>query len=305
MSIFSQIYGPAKSARITELEERVESLEQQMKKMDVVDEKVTRIWEQAKAFETFKARFDRSEASTSLRMDHLAMSLDELQKKTDDALARITEVEKRPPPRPVANSKPPAQKKVKKKLHTVVAGETLYSISHRYDITVDQLKSLNKLSGRRHYSCGTDACGALTPFLLLPINGLLFVMNDYFDRFRNAPVNFKKSFWSSGDGLGLPSAFPLFLFWGTASHRRMFRGEMNKMVVVSISLCFFMFLIKKWARALVVMGSCFVLVYDMMWFISVPPQQDIHHPFVSSSFYFPSSARISYLQKMFETISTG
>ncbi len=146
MSIFSNLSGSSKAARIDELEERVESLVQQMKKMDVVDEKVTRIWEQAKAFETFKARFDRSEASTSLRMDHLAMSLDELQKKTDDALARIAALEKRPPPRTVVADKPPAKKATKEKRHTVVAGETLYSISRRYGLSVDQLKSLNKLS---------------------------------------------------------------------------------------------------------------------------------------------------------------
>lgn len=147
VSIFSNLSGQAKSARINALIERIDSLEQQMKEMDAAEEKVTRIWESAKEFETFKTRFDRSEASTSLRMDHLAMSLDELQKKTDDSLLRVAELEKRATVHPKTAAAGPSQKMEKGKQHTVVAGDTLYSISRKYGLSMDQLRALNNLKG--------------------------------------------------------------------------------------------------------------------------------------------------------------
>jgi hypothetical protein len=75
MLLFSNVSDSTDLAKISAMEQRIEQLEQRLEKYDDVDEKVTRIWEQAKSFETFKTRFDRSEASRSLRMDHLAMSL--------------------------------------------------------------------------------------------------------------------------------------------------------------------------------------------------------------------------------------
>lgn len=152
MLLFSSINEPAGQARVNELEQKIERLQQRLKKYDGMDEKVTHIWEQAKAFETFKTRFDRSEASMSLRMDHLAMSLDTLQKKTDEALQKVGKLEKAPVSPKVPPSRPSVKKAavVKKaaalKTHTVVAGDTLFSISQRYDLSVKELKSLNQLT---------------------------------------------------------------------------------------------------------------------------------------------------------------
>ena len=149
--LFSNINESADLARIKEMEQTIEKLEQRLSKYEGIDEKVTRIWEQAKAFEKFKTRFDRSEASMSLRMDHLAMSLDALQKKTDDALGKIEALEKQPAKKVVAakpapvKAKPVNDEKQEAKIHTVVAGDTLFNISRRYNLTVDKLKALNKL----------------------------------------------------------------------------------------------------------------------------------------------------------------
>ena len=148
MLIFSNISEPTDQARISALEQKIELLEQQLKKYDGVDEKVTRIWEQAKSFETFKTRFDRSEASMSLRMDHLAMSLDALQKKTDETLKKVGNIEKASAP-PAASVSPPTAKKVATaKIHTVAAGDTLFSISRRYNLSVEKLRSINKLTDK-------------------------------------------------------------------------------------------------------------------------------------------------------------
>lgn len=143
--LFSNINNPADMTRINDLEKRIQDLEQQLEKIDGVDQKVTRIWEQAKSFENFKARFDRSESSMSLRMDHLAMSLDALQKKTNETLSKVDKLEKAPAPKG-APVKPPAVKKAAaKKTHTVAAGDTLFNISRRYGLSVDALQKINKL----------------------------------------------------------------------------------------------------------------------------------------------------------------
>lgn len=150
---FSPAPKTADALRIATLERRIEGLEQYLQKYDGVDEKVTRIWEQAQSFENFKTRFDRSEASMSLRMDHLAKSLDALQKKTDEALGKIETLDRVPPPAAVSAPPPPARKPpvaqaAPATVHTVVAGDTLFSISQRYNISVEQLRSLNQLAER-------------------------------------------------------------------------------------------------------------------------------------------------------------
>ena len=144
--LFSNIYEPVDLAYIRELEQKIGQLEQRLEKYDGMDEKVTHIWEQAKAFETFKARFDRSEASMSLRMDHLAMSLDTLQKRTDTTLQKIDKLEKASTAKAVQARRRPTKKTATIKTHTVVAGDTLFSISRRYNLSVDELKSMNQLT---------------------------------------------------------------------------------------------------------------------------------------------------------------
>ncbi len=146
MLLFSNIIEPADMARIKDLEKKIEQLEQRLVKYDGMDEKVTHIWEQAKAFEKFKTRFDRSEASMSLRMDHLAMSLDALQKKTNQTLLKVSKLEKKSVTTAAPASLPPVKKAAAAKTHTVVAGDTLFSISQRYKLSVEKLKSINNLS---------------------------------------------------------------------------------------------------------------------------------------------------------------
>lgn len=130
--------GDGSSRQLTALNERLQKLEERLDKYEAIDEKVTRIWEQAKSFEKFKDRFDRSEASTSLRMDHLTMSLETLQKQLNETHAPIT-IQAAP--------KQADTKKAEKKIqyHQVQAGETLYSISKKYNLEVEQLLEMNQM----------------------------------------------------------------------------------------------------------------------------------------------------------------
>lgn len=129
--------------RSAQLEERIRKLEERLDNYKSIDEKVTLIWEQAKSFEKFKDRFDRSEASASLRMDHLTMSLEALQKQVSE--------KSKPLAKPVAPKAAPEDKKNEAapksdiQYHQVAPGDTLYSISKRYGLTVEQLLKINKM----------------------------------------------------------------------------------------------------------------------------------------------------------------
>jgi LysM repeat protein len=123
--------------QIAALEQRISLLEERLDKYEGIDEKVTAIWEQAKSFEKFKDRFDRSEASISLRMDHLTMSLEALQKQLNESHSRNKAVVAKEPAGEKSSSKT--------KYHQVEPGDTFYSISKKYKITVEELIRLNKM----------------------------------------------------------------------------------------------------------------------------------------------------------------
>jgi LysM repeat protein len=135
---------PIAQQKLDALEGRIMALEERLDKYEAIDEKVTRIWEQAKSFEKFKDRFDRSEASMSLRMDHLTMSLEAMQK-------QLTASQKRAASPPAGSSSekltasPKPKPKTKIKYHLVKAGETLYSISKQYGLKVEELLKLNRM----------------------------------------------------------------------------------------------------------------------------------------------------------------
>jgi hypothetical protein len=130
--------GTASSRQLASFDERLQKLEDRLDNFKAIDEKVTRIWEQAKSFEKFKDRFDRSEASISLRMDHLTMSLETLQKQLTEAHT--------PEPGPAASVKKDPQKNTNKiQYHQVQLGDTCYSISKKYKLKVKQLLELNQL----------------------------------------------------------------------------------------------------------------------------------------------------------------
>ena len=125
------------SKQISALAQRLQKLEERLDRYEGIDEKVTTIWEQAKSFEKFKDRFDRSEASTSLRMDHLTMSLEALQKQLNQA--RAQEVAATP------STGGPSKTPFKIQYYQVQAGDTFYSISKKYDLKVEQLLKMNRL----------------------------------------------------------------------------------------------------------------------------------------------------------------
>ena len=118
------------------METRLKRLEDRIAKIEGVDEKITRIWEQAKDFEQFKTRFDRQEASLSLRLDDLTKDVNRLKQR--QAAAKPIKAE-------TSKAKQAAVATTTAEHHTVSSGDTLYSISRRYGLTVEKLRQINKL----------------------------------------------------------------------------------------------------------------------------------------------------------------
>ncbi|UCD32738.1 MAG: LysM peptidoglycan-binding domain-containing protein [Desulfobacterales bacterium] len=135
--IFSRSESKVSEKQILAMETRLKRLEEMVNKTADVDEKVTRIWEQAKDFEQFKARFERSEASLLLRLDNLSKNVNRLQKRVAESRPVKTERSK---------TDKAADRNAKQKHHTVRPGETLYSISRQYGLTVAKIRLMNKLA---------------------------------------------------------------------------------------------------------------------------------------------------------------
>ena len=99
-------------------------------------------------------------------------------------------------------------------------------------------------------------------------------MNDYFARFSAAPASFKKSFmFLAVAWVCHPVFIYAFFFFNQAVSEA--ENEILRMAAISCCLCFFLFLIKKWARALVVMGNCFIVVYDIFVLAVSPPNKTL------------------------------
>jgi len=125
--------------KLSGFENRLKKLEEQIVRFQDIDDKLTLALEQSKGLEQFKDRFDRLEASMTLRMDHLVTGVNNLQKDIAQVKAQKTQVVK---PATVAKKSP------KKRYYTVRAGDTLYNIGRKYGVTVKKIRALNKLSDR-------------------------------------------------------------------------------------------------------------------------------------------------------------
>jgi len=97
-------------------------------------------------------------------------------------------------------------------------------------------------------------------------------MNDYFTRFSTAPASFKKSFGMLAVAW---ICHPIFIYTFFSSNQALDQAGnlIMRMAVIGICLCFLLFLIKKWARALVVLGNCFIVVYDLFVLAVSPPSK--------------------------------
>ena len=125
-----------KLEQLQSLEKRIEQLEKRMTTMGVMDQALERIDKSEKELGLIMERVDRFESTLTTQIDQIIKELGVLHQKTGSSPTPKTQA-----PKPVA--KTGTGKKAK--FHEVSVGETLYSISRRYDLTVDQLREYNNI----------------------------------------------------------------------------------------------------------------------------------------------------------------
>ncbi|MBW2439907.1 MAG: LysM peptidoglycan-binding domain-containing protein [Deltaproteobacteria bacterium] len=118
------------------LEERIAGLEKRLATIGLIDQALVRIDNNEKELSLIMERVDRFEGTVSTQIDQIIKELGKLHQKTGSAPAANVKTKQ-----PVAQSTPEKQAAI----HEVRAGDTLYSISRRYGLTVDQLRTYNNI----------------------------------------------------------------------------------------------------------------------------------------------------------------
>lgn len=134
--LFARNRSAVLEKRIAALENSVKNFEEMVDKLDVVDNRVTQVWEQTQTFQQFKERFDRSEAALTSRMDQIVINIGRLQKQMPKVRTQKAKTSK---------TAKVSKKTTGNRYHIVKPGETLYQIGPRYGLTIKQLRQLNKL----------------------------------------------------------------------------------------------------------------------------------------------------------------
>ena len=137
--LFMVLSGPSDdldSQRIQALEKRIQGMEQVLATVGVIGQSLDKIDNNEKEINLFMERVDRFEGTVTTQIDQIIKELGALHQKTGSAPAPKAKAKQ-----PVAKS--PEPKKIN--IHEVKAGDTLYSISRRYSLTVDQLRAYNNI----------------------------------------------------------------------------------------------------------------------------------------------------------------
>ena len=125
------------------LETRIQQLEKKLATIGVMDQVIERLGKQEQDLDQLNKKTDRFESTVTTQIDQIIRELGALHQKTDQLKAAAA-----PQPTPPVKKQPVAAQKAKStaKLHQVQPGETLYRISRRYDLSVEQLRSYNGLT---------------------------------------------------------------------------------------------------------------------------------------------------------------
>jgi membrane-bound lytic murein transglycosylase D len=101
-----------------------------------------------KDMEIFMERYDRQEAAIALQLEQLNQAVEDLEKQKTAVRqqAPVETVHTAPKKQSEPHHKQKTPSTSKEQLHTVSKGETVYSISRRYGVSVKALQKLNQLS---------------------------------------------------------------------------------------------------------------------------------------------------------------
>lgn len=117
------------------LEERIQGLEKRLAAAGLIDQALDRIDNYEKELNLIMERVDRFEGTVTTQIDQIIKELGTLYRQNST-------------PAPKAETAQPVAKSTTEKkmaLHEVSAGETMYSISRLYGLTVEQLRTYNNI----------------------------------------------------------------------------------------------------------------------------------------------------------------
>jgi len=125
------------------LEARMQQLEQKQASIGVLDQALERLGQQEQALAVLDKKLNRLESTVTTQIDQIIKELGVLHQKIAQNQASVT-----PAPKTVEKKQPVASKKAESKIkfHEVQAGDTLYRISRRYGLSIEQLRSYNNLA---------------------------------------------------------------------------------------------------------------------------------------------------------------
>ncbi len=124
---------------IQKFESRLTQLEEKLAKLEWLDQGLARLDKQEKDYAGLSEKIDQLDAAYKRELANIA---------------RTVKKSGQPSPAKKANKDAPKVASVKKdagpssKTHTVKAGETLYGIGRKYDVSLEELRKLNNLSAK-------------------------------------------------------------------------------------------------------------------------------------------------------------
>ena len=125
------------------LEKRMQQLEKKLAAIGVMDQIIKRLGKQEQDMDLLDKKINRFESSVGTQIDQIIKELGALHQKTSQKAASGA-----PQPKAVEKKPPLASKKAEPtaQFHQVQAGETLFRISRRYGLSVQQLRTYNDLA---------------------------------------------------------------------------------------------------------------------------------------------------------------
>ena len=125
------------------LESRIQQLEKKLATSAVIDNTIERIGKQEQDLDRLDQKADRFESTITTQIDQIIKELGVLHQNISQLSATAG-----PRPKTTDTIQPAASKKAESTIqfHQIRAGETLYSISRRYGLSVEQLRTYNDLA---------------------------------------------------------------------------------------------------------------------------------------------------------------
>ena len=133
--LLARTYSLAEKAQLLALESRLEQLEGHLGSLEG-DGALSQTGGSGNQLILLTERLDQLEANMTARMNNMVKELRTAPPKTASQAVQKAETPKQ---------LPAEKKETKAKMHTVKQGDTLYRISRRYNLSVDQLREYNKL----------------------------------------------------------------------------------------------------------------------------------------------------------------